>query len=201
MKSILLGLICLVSASVQVLEYEPQFENDQICVARAKIEPHEEIELHRDVYPQVVIALKGGTITRLEADGRVTEVQFPTGVAVIREPDPENELHKSVNNSSESVELVIIHLKNSPPILDKKENSHDVSVNIKINCPISDEFQEFVKSIPSTAAGNDLSFDEWKSSFVKNMNQLVHLVESEQVFNSWWSVNTDYCLPQEVKGE
>src|ERR1700688_4075172 len=85
MKSILLSVLYLASASIQALEYEPQFENDQICVAKAKIQPHEEIGLHRDAYPQVVIALKGGTITRLEADGRITEVRFPTGVAVIRE--------------------------------------------------------------------------------------------------------------------
>jgi len=47
MKNILLGLICLASASVQALEYEVQFENDQISVAKAKIQPHEEIGLHR----------------------------------------------------------------------------------------------------------------------------------------------------------
>lgn len=199
MKSALLGLICLVSANIQALEYEPQFENDQISVAKAKIQPYEEIESHRDAYPQVVIALKGGTITRLEADGRVTEVHFPTGVAVIRDADPQDELHKSVNNSSESVELVIIQLKNSLPIEEhKKENSHDISVNIKINCPASDEFYEFVKSIPS--GGNySSSFNEWKSSFVNNMNQLVHLVESEKIFNSLWSVNTDAHFPQEAK--
>ncbi len=201
MKSILLGLVCLASASIQALEYEPQFENDQISIAKAKIQPHEEIGLHRDAYPQVVIALKGGTITRLEADGRETEVHFPTGVAVIREADPQDELHKSVNNSSESVELVIIQLKNSPPIVKhNEEHSHDISVNIKINCPTSDEFQEFVKSIPP-AGSYSSSFNEWKSSFVNNMNQLVHLVESEKVFDSWWSVNADAYLPQEANRE
>lgn len=201
MKKILLGLVCLASASIQALEYELQFENDQISVAKAKIQPHEEIGLHRDVYPHVVIALKGGTITRLEADGRETEVQFPTGVAVIREADPQDELHKSVNNSSEPVELIIIQLKNNPPIVaNKKENSNDISVNIKINCPTSDEFQEFVKSIPP-AGKYSSSFNEWKSSFVHNMNQLVHLVESEKIFNSWWSVNTNAHLPQETEGE
>jgi hypothetical protein len=40
----------MASASVQALEYEPQFENDQISVAKAKIQPHEEIGLHRDAH-------------------------------------------------------------------------------------------------------------------------------------------------------
>ena len=94
------------------MEYEVQFENDQVHVAKAKMMANEEVGLHRDVYPQVVIALKGGTITRLESDGRVTDVEFPTGTPVFRKPDPENELHRSVNNSSDAVELIIIQLKN-----------------------------------------------------------------------------------------
>lgn len=111
MGKLLTAFMCCLSLEILALEYEQLFENDQICVAKAKISPHEEIGLHRDVYPQVVIALKGGVITRLEADGQMTEVKFPTGVAVFRAADPENELHRSVNNSSEPVELIIIHLK------------------------------------------------------------------------------------------
>ena len=100
-------------SGLQALEYEVQFENEQVSVARAKIMPNEQVGLHRDAYPQVVIALKGGTITRLEANGTTTDVKFPTGVAVFREIDPPNELHKSVNNGTEPVELIIIQLKSS----------------------------------------------------------------------------------------
>lgn len=196
MKGLLFGLFCLVSIHVQGLQYETQFENDQISVAKATIEAREEIGLHRDAYPQVVIALKGGTITRLEANGQKTDVQFPTGVAVMRGVDPVDELHKSVNNSDDAVELLIIQLKDSQTVA--IDGSHNISVNIKINGPDSLEFQEFVKSIPP--AGNYTSeYSEWKSSFVNNMNQLIHLVESEKVFSSDWSVKTDYKLPEETK--
>lgn len=197
MKNFLLGFVCLTSASIQALDYESQFENEQISVSRVKIEPKEEIDSHRDAYPQVVIALKGGTITRLEADGRKTDVNFPTGVAVKREADPQDELHKSVNNSPEAIELIIIQLKNSPPVIEKtSKNSKDIFVNIKINCPKSDEFLAFEKSVPK--AGNySSSFDEWKSSFTNNMNQLIRLVESGKVSHSWWSVNTDDHSPME----
>lgn len=95
MKGILIGLACWLQFGVYAMEYEQQFENDQLSIAKAKVMPFEEIGLHRDVYPQVVIALKGGTITRLEADGSVTDVKFPTGVAVFREPDPENVLYRT----------------------------------------------------------------------------------------------------------
>jgi hypothetical protein len=113
MRKTIACLVCSISLAVQALEYNQLFENDQICVAQAKIAPHEEIGLHRDVYPAVVIASKGGIITRLEVDGRVVDVNFPTGVAVFREADPENELHRSVNRSDDPIELMIVQLKNS----------------------------------------------------------------------------------------
>lgn len=96
---------------LEALEYEPQFENESVKIARVKIEPHEEIGLHRDAYPQVVIALKGGTMLRLESDGLIKEVSFPTGTAIFREMDPPDELHKSVNPGDTPVELIIIQLK------------------------------------------------------------------------------------------
>lgn len=111
MKYVLLGFVCLFSFEIQAIEYEIQLENDVVSIARAKIMPFEEIGLHRDAYPQVVVALQGGIITRLEADGSTTDVAFPTGQAVFREIDPPDQLHKSVNNSSAPVELIIIQLK------------------------------------------------------------------------------------------
>lgn len=107
----LTAILCLQTLSIQAFEYEVQLDNHQVCIAKAKILPYEEIALHRDEYPQVVIALKGGTITRLESNGTQTEVHFPTGVAVFRECDPPNDFHKSVNHSSEVIELLIVHLK------------------------------------------------------------------------------------------
>lgn len=111
MKKLIFATCSLLSLQLTALEYEIQFENEQISIAKAIVSPHEEIGLHRDLCPQIVIALKGGTITRLEVDGRVTEVVFPTGKSVYRHPDPEGELHRSVNNSSESIELIIVQLK------------------------------------------------------------------------------------------
>lgn len=112
MKKILI-LACLALIQVQGLQYEVQFENDQVCVSRVVIEPNEEIGLHRDALPQIVVALRGGTITRLEADGREVDVEFPTGKAIYRPVDPLNELHKSVNRSNTPVEIIITQMKNT----------------------------------------------------------------------------------------
>jgi len=198
MKILLTALTCLFAFEIQAIESEKLFENYQIRMVKVKVQAGEEIGLHRDEHPQVVFALKGGTITRLEADGSKTDVQFPTGQTVLRNVDPINEMHRSVNNGSEDIELIIVQLKSTstlPKTLD--DNTHEVAVDIHIQCPMSDELKSFVKSIPE----NDTTpptFDEWQSSFVNNMTQLIRLVKSGKVRHSEWSVQTDDRLPIKV---
>jgi hypothetical protein len=113
-KVILLSfIIAFITAglSLKCMVYEKQFESDKVCVARVVIMPQEEIGLHYDIYPQVVIALKGGTITRLEADGSITDVYFPTGKAIFRAAETPDKIHKSVNRTAEPIELIIVQLK------------------------------------------------------------------------------------------
>lgn len=110
MKKVLFGM-CLLACGISAAESEIQFENDQVRVSKVKIMPHEEIGLHRDEYPQIVIALKGGTITRLEGDGSTVEVDFPKGEAVFRQADPSGQLHRSVNKTCKPIEVVIVQLK------------------------------------------------------------------------------------------
>ena len=107
----ILAAACLLTCGASAVEAEVQFENDQICTMKVKIKPHETIDLHRDEYPQIVVALKGGTITRIEADGTTTDVQFPKGVSVYREADRPGELHRSINNGCKPLELIVIQLK------------------------------------------------------------------------------------------
>lgn len=111
MKRLFLTLLCLYSIKIHSLEYKILHENDSVSISHVKIMPYEEIGLHRDAYPQIVVALQGGMITRLEADGSKVNVDFPTGQAVSRDVDPPDQLHKSVNNSPNPVELIIIQLK------------------------------------------------------------------------------------------
>ncbi len=114
MRILFITAACLLSLNGYALESKVQFENDQVRALSVKILAHEEIGLHRDEYPQVIISLKGGTITRLEADGSMVDVHFPKGEAVFREADPSGQLHKSVNNTCKPIELVIIQLKTQP---------------------------------------------------------------------------------------
>ncbi|HVW99172.1 MAG TPA: hypothetical protein VHA52_01850 [Candidatus Babeliaceae bacterium] len=91
--------------------HDKQFENDKVCVSYVKLMAHEEIAEHYDTHPQIVIALVGGTVTRLEIDGSKTPVNFPTGKAIFRPAETPDKIHKSINSSSEPLELIIVQLK------------------------------------------------------------------------------------------
>lgn len=93
------------------MEYGIEWENERVRVARVRIEAGEEVGLHRDEAPHVVVALEGGVIRRFEPDGSIVDVEFPTGKAVYRDTDPPDQLHKSMNISNNAVELILIELK------------------------------------------------------------------------------------------
>ena len=70
-----------------------------------------------------------------------------------------------------------------------EEKSHDISFELHMHCPESEEFSQFLRSMPSPGSHN-MSFEEWKSAVVSTMDRLIELIESEKVYNSNWSVNT-----------
>lgn len=106
-----LSIIMLVAIQSLAIEYEKQFENDRVIIARVKIAPGEVIPEHYDKLPAVVTALQGGVITRLEADGSTIDVEFPTGKGIYRPSEPEIKKHKSINNGNQPIELIIVELK------------------------------------------------------------------------------------------
>jgi hypothetical protein len=73
--------------------------------------PKEEIGLHYDMYPHKVKSLNGGVITRLEADGTINKVEFPKGQWVFRPAESSNKIHRSVNELSTPIEMIMIQLK------------------------------------------------------------------------------------------
>jgi len=93
------------------MKYETLFENNQVIFSKVTIMAQEEIGWHRDAYPEIVIAIRGGTITRVEANGTITDVTFPTGIPVHRKADPIDELHCSINKGSEDLELIVLAMK------------------------------------------------------------------------------------------
>lgn len=112
MKNMWIPLFCLISANVQALDYEIIFENDSIKIAKAILEAHEEVPPHRDEYPRILIAPEGGELIRIEADDSQTTLTLLPWEPAYLPMDPPDQLHRTVNNSNNPLELTIIDLKN-----------------------------------------------------------------------------------------
>ncbi len=81
-----------------------------------------------------------------------------------------------------------------------EEKTHDITFELQMHCPESEELAQFLQSIPSSGS-HTMSFEEWKSAVITNMTCLIELIESEQVYTSHWSVNATEHAPDPSEKE
>lgn len=195
-------MITFVVMQMEAFEYEKQFENDQVSVTKTKIFPNEKGEFYHNCYPQIVIGLKGGTLTFLEGEKFLKKIELLADKPTYMEAQLENKFYKIVNHSSETIEFLTIQLKKSLGIDQlSKDGFYEVLFGAKLKCLMSVELKEFAKSIPLSGNYSSATFEEWKNSFVNTMTQLIYLVESENIFDSFWFAQADEILMQEIKKE
>jgi len=89
----------------------PQFENDRAVSWKSVIPPHTESTLHRHDRYRTIVAIVGGDLTLVGADGKKTVVRYETGKAYWQEPMPAGEMHKDANETGKTIELVVIEMK------------------------------------------------------------------------------------------
>jgi hypothetical protein len=89
----------------------PQFENDRAVSWKSVIPPHTESTLHRHDRYRTIVAIVGGDLTLVGADGKKTVVHYETGKAYWQAPMPAGEMHKDANETGKTVELVVIEVK------------------------------------------------------------------------------------------
>ena len=89
----------------------PQFDNDRAVSWRSVIPPHTESTLHRHDRYRTIVAIVGGDLTLVGADGKKTVVHYETGKAYWQAPMPAGEMHKDANETSKTIELVVIEMK------------------------------------------------------------------------------------------
>jgi hypothetical protein len=89
----------------------PQFENDRAVSWKSVIPAHTESTLHRHDRYRTIVAIVGGDLTLVGADGKKTVVHYETGKAYWQAPMPAGEMHKDANETSKTIELVVIEMK------------------------------------------------------------------------------------------
>ena len=91
---------------------EPQFENEHVRVWKSIIMPRQPLALHRHEHGRALIALKGGQLKVVDKDGRAIKTyDWETGKAYWLDADPPGEMHGDLNDTSESIEVIVVEMK------------------------------------------------------------------------------------------
>jgi uncharacterized RmlC-like cupin family protein len=101
----------LLQAPVAEMQRVPQFENDRAVSWKSIIPAHTESTLHRHDRYRSVIAIVGGDLTTEDASGRRTVMHYETGKAYWQTPMPPGAMHKDVNATNTTIELIVVELK------------------------------------------------------------------------------------------
>jgi hypothetical protein len=109
-KAVLLVAIALQAPKPEMTRV-PQFENARAVSWKSVIPPHTESTLHRHDRYRTVVAVVGGDLTLIGAEGKKTVVHYETGKAYWQEPMPPGQTHKDANETSNSIELIVIEQK------------------------------------------------------------------------------------------
>jgi hypothetical protein len=109
------GLLSFSRPSAQAPKPEmtrvPQFENDRAVSWKSIIPPHTESTPHRHDRYRTVIGIVGGDLTTIDPQGKKTVTHYETGKAYWQEPMTPGAMHKDVNETGKTIELVVVELK------------------------------------------------------------------------------------------
>ena len=89
----------------------PQFENDRAVSWKSVIPPHTESTFHRHDRYRTVIGIVGGDLTTIDAQGKKTVTHYEAGKANWQEPMTPGAMHKDVNETDKTIELVVVEQK------------------------------------------------------------------------------------------
>jgi hypothetical protein len=89
----------------------PQFENDQVKVWKSVIVPNGPLTAHRHEHGRTIVALVGGDLKIVKDSGQTTVAHWETGHAYWLPPDPPGEMHKDVNDTGKTIEVMVVEMK------------------------------------------------------------------------------------------
>ena len=112
----LVGLLALAGAAMLSAQRPemtrvPQFENDRAVSWKSVIPAHTESTLHRHDRYRTVIGIVGGDLTTVDAQGKKTVTHYEAGKAYWQEPMPPGAMHKDVNETGKTIELIVVEQK------------------------------------------------------------------------------------------
>ena len=89
----------------------PQFDNARATAWKSVIPPHTESTLHRHDRFRTIIGIVGGDLTTVDTSGRKAVTHYATGAAYWQEPMAPGAMHKDVNETNQTIELIVVENK------------------------------------------------------------------------------------------
>jgi quercetin dioxygenase-like cupin family protein len=106
------GVAVGVAAQTNATRREPQFENEHVQVWKSIIMPNQPLAIHRHDFGRTIVALKGGTLDIVDANGKTTrQEKWETGKAYWLGVDPPGQQHGDLNRGKEPMEVIVVQLK------------------------------------------------------------------------------------------
>ena len=106
------ALAAVQQSSASQTRREPQFENENVRVWKSIIMPNQPLSLHRHEFGRTIVALKGGTLDVVDANGKTTkQVVWETGKAYWLDKDPAGEQHGDINRSTQPIEVIVVEMR------------------------------------------------------------------------------------------
>jgi hypothetical protein len=91
----------------------PQFENGDVSVWKTVIPLHSPLKMHTHSHARVIVALTGGTIKIVYADGTSEIHHWDAGKAYWLPKSEGLKRHSDVNIGSKPIEVMVIEVKNA----------------------------------------------------------------------------------------
>jgi len=89
----------------------PQYDNDRAVSWKSVIPAHTESTFHRHDRYRTVIGIVGGELTTVDPQGKKTVTHYESGKAYWQEPMPPGATHKDVNETGQTIELIVVEQK------------------------------------------------------------------------------------------
>ena len=91
----------------------PQFENADVAVWKTTVMPNAPLQMHTHDHPRVIVALQGGTMKIVYADGTCETQQWDTGKAYWLSSEEGKRRHADANQGNKPIEVMVVELKNA----------------------------------------------------------------------------------------
>jgi uncharacterized RmlC-like cupin family protein len=110
-KALVLVALLMQSAARPEMTRIPQFENERAVSWKSVIPPHTESTMHRHDRYRSVIGVVGGTLKTVSPSGETVATRYETGKAYWQAPMPPGAVHKDVNDTDRTIELIVVELR------------------------------------------------------------------------------------------